>query len=89
MIYGKLESYPGKSHGSVPPPRNDERFLIHEFVFPRREWAKKANAHCGDEEGGTDKAPRSCCSTGASNMTPTNQNVKDVVMSSSADGPMA
>ena len=22
----------------------------------RREWAKKANAHCGDEEGGTDKA---------------------------------
>ena len=22
----------------------------------RKEWAKKANAHCGDEEGGTDKA---------------------------------
>ena len=22
----------------------------------RREWAKKANAHCGDEEGGTEKA---------------------------------
>ena len=78
-----------ENHVGSTPQKMMRGSVIHGFVFPRREWAKKANAHCGDEEGGTDKAPRSCGSTGASNMTPTTQNAKDVVMSSSADGPMA
>ena len=61
--YGEVK--PSNPHNDTPCTGVSAGVPI-ERIFPssglrcaslhRREWAKKANAHCSDEEGGTDKA---------------------------------